>query len=84
MQAEGAALEAGRNEAHAELVQTHKALSYTHKHTQELLAQIAELEESKHALEQRCQEETLQLRQRLLADTHAQHVRSRLGCAVRP
>ena len=74
MQAEGAALEAGRNEAQTDLAHTHKQLTYTHKHIQELLQQITELESSKHKLEQDSQEETLKLRQRLLTETHDLHV----------
>lgn len=68
------ALEAGRNAANADLAHTHKQLTYTHKHIQELLAQVTELEAAKHKLEQDSQEETLQLRQRLLTDTHDLHV----------
>jgi hypothetical protein len=75
MQEEGAALEAGRNAAQADLAYSHKQLSYTHRHVQELLQQISELETSKHKLEQDFQEETLQLRQRLFAETHELHVR---------
>jgi septal ring factor EnvC (AmiA/AmiB activator) len=79
MQEEGAALEAGRNAAQADLVYSHKQLSYTHKHVQELLQQITELETSKHKLEQDFQEETLKLRQRLLTETHELHVRQLLN-----
>lgn len=75
MQGEGAALEAGRSAAHADLAFSHKQLSHTHRHVQELLQQINELEAGKHALQQQCQEETLQLRQRLLSETSALHVR---------
>ena len=74
-QGEGAALEAGRSAAHADLAFSHKQLSHTHRHVQELLAQVNELEAGKHALQQQCQEETLQLRQRLLSETSALHVR---------
>jgi septal ring factor EnvC (AmiA/AmiB activator) len=79
MQAEGAALEAGRDEAHADLAHMHKQLTHTHKHIQELLQQITELESSKHKLEQESQEETLKLRQRLLTEIHVLHVR---GCTA--
>lgn len=75
VQAHAAALEAGKDEAEHDLAHTHKQLHFTHQHMEQLARRITELEAAKHAVEQQCQEETAQLRIRLVEDLHAQHVR---------
>lgn len=44
------------------------------KHVQELVNQIVSIEQSKHKTEQDCQEETLQLRQRILSESQIRQV----------
>lgn len=45
------------------------------KHIQELVNQMVTIEQAKHKTEQDCQEETLQLRQRILSESHIRQVR---------
>jgi hypothetical protein len=48
---------------------------FAQTHTEELLKHIAGLEHAKHRIEQQAQEETLQLRQRLLEQAESSKVR---------
>lgn len=44
------------------------------KHIQELVNQIVTIEQAKHRIEQESQEETLQLRQRILSESQIRQV----------
>lgn len=51
---------------------------FAQTHTEDLLKTIATLEDAKHKIEQQSQEETLQLRQRLLEQTQSLKVELKL------
>lgn len=48
--------------------------SISQKHIQELVNQIVTIEQAKHKIEQESQEETLQLRQRILSESQIRQV----------
>lgn len=75
LQEEGAAANARCSKAEQDRDKMVAANGLAQKHIQELVNQIVTVEQAKHKTEQECQEETLQLRQRILSESQIRQVR---------
>lgn len=74
LQEEGAAAQSRCTKAEQERDKMLAVNGLAQKHIQELVNQIVTIEQSKHKIEQDCQEETLQLRQRILSESQIRQV----------
>jgi hypothetical protein len=70
-----ASAERFRKNAERERDSLDNKFQFAQSHVQELIKSITNLEDAKHKIEQQAQEETLQLRQRLLDESEASKVR---------